>query len=501
MTPEDADYFRALLDEGDIYYFSNFLVFSIRNSYRPCPNEYMLKFDKKTRIEKTVDASNMFPLDKFHFINHTEMESRIQNKVILTDMIGVLVKAGNLEERYSNQKMVKLKKLYFEDEVLNSISVTLWGELAMKFDEQKVLEESKKKSVIIICAGMMVTTYAGKTILSSTSASKIYLDLQIPEVDQLKRRIIQPRALQIMPRRQVKFTNPDEETMRNKKTIAELLLLDMHRDAHQKFTCKAKIKSIDVVDGWWYASCPICNRATKPWKDLNECSQCGVINQEPIPCYKLNATVEDGTGHALFTIFGRQAEQMVGISTTTIISMKDSNRYVLPQMIIDVFPVYHIFQVSINLNNKKMKSICFKVLKIFDDVKHAEVKSEGQLETPQMEKQVVEEKKSEEILSQEFTDFNIHDNKQSTQSESDTKVHTPQKSKSIVWKRRTRHIKLEHSDASNSNDQPTSTSLMQNIKQKKRGTISMEEPPHHIKKQRKINVSNIEKGKEQEYFY
>lgn len=51
---------------------------------------------------------------------------------------------------------------------------------------------------------------------------------------------------------------------------------------HQKFTCRAKTKNINVIDGWWYPSYPICGTTTKPYEDANLCSLCGVINEIPI---------------------------------------------------------------------------------------------------------------------------------------------------------------------------------------------------------------------------
>ncbi|XP_038718713.1 replication protein A 70 kDa DNA-binding subunit-like isoform X2 [Tripterygium wilfordii] len=495
ITPENAEYFRAVLHEGDVYFFSNFSVFPVRNTYRPCPNKYMLKFDKRTKIQKAVDAKDIFPPEKFHFISFDEMESRIQNKVYLTDMIGQIVNAGNLQQVFTNNRMVHLRKIEFEDEMLNSISATLWGQLAMEFDEQKVFEKTKTQPVIIICAGMTVTTFSGKTILSSISASRVYIDLKIPEVDQLKKKIIQPRILQIIPSTQATITNPIVEMKKNRKTVAELLLLDMKKDAHQKFTCRAKIKNIDVTDGWWYPSCPTCGSATKPYEDANLCSLCSVINEIPIPRYILNATIMDETGEALFTFFERQAEKMIGISAATIASMEGSNRYVLPQIITDVFPMYRVFQVMINQNNKRVRSICFKVSSIYDDKIFSQITSGELAGYVEIGEKVTQQKSTIDVLSQEsgISDTFISD--QIIGLESDIQVHTPQKSRSNIRRRQVNQLKLEDSDASLSDNELISMSLQHKGKQKNRGTMTIREPQESTKKQKKADVHNKNKGK------
>ncbi|XP_038724122.1 uncharacterized protein LOC120015671 [Tripterygium wilfordii] len=273
---------------------------------------------------------------------------------------------------------------------------------------------------------------------------------------------------------------------KNRKTVAELLLLDTNSDAHTKFTCKAKINNIDASNGWWYPSCPTCGTAAKPYGDANLCSICSVFDQPPIPCYILNSTVKDETAQTLFTIFGRQPEKIIGIPATTMTSMKGSDRYVLPQIITDIFPVYHIFQVMLNLNNKNRRSICFKVFNVYHEKMSTKETSE---------KKDPADKKKEDILSQESRLSNINVGKQFTNFESDIQVHTPQKSRSSTQKRSNQQIKLADADESIFDNELISASLQRKVDRKKRGTLTITEPPQDMKKQKEASIDSKKKGK------
>lgn len=49
----------------------------------------------------------------------------------------------------------------------NQISVVLWGEAALSFDAEEVLELSKTERVVVILVGTLIKTYDGLHSLSS----------------------------------------------------------------------------------------------------------------------------------------------------------------------------------------------------------------------------------------------------------------------------------------------------------------------------------------------
>ncbi|XP_038704133.1 uncharacterized protein LOC120000239 [Tripterygium wilfordii] len=259
----------------------------------------------------------------------------------------------------------------------------------------------------------------------------------------------------------------------------------------------ARITSIDIIDGWWYPTCPKCGGTTKPWKHSNLCSLCNVIDEAPIPCYILNTTAEDEIGQALFMIFDRLAEKLIGVSASTLTSANSANRYVLPQMIKDIYHNLHTFQVTINTNNKKMKSICFKVTKIFDGAVFAQVKEEKQPGIFETVKPIITGNKIEDVLSQESAFSNSQPVNESSRLQDDIQVHTPQKSRSTTPRKAKKNLTTIHLDESNSDDEPISVLFQRNLKRNKREILTIEEPVDNIKKQRNSAVQKKKKGKKQ----
>nr|CAD1836025.1 unnamed protein product [Ananas comosus var. bracteatus] len=121
----------------------------------------------------------------------------------------------------------------------------------------------------------------------------------------------------------------------------------------------------DCSYGWWYRACYECKSAIKSYADAFWCRQCGKNDQAPIPWYKLNAIVEDDTGDANFTIFGRIAQDLIRVPAQKLATADDSDRYALPPVIKNIIGKKHVFQVMVDPHNTDMGIRSFKVIKNF----------------------------------------------------------------------------------------------------------------------------------------
>ncbi|WCJ44040.1 hypothetical protein M5689_024733 [Euphorbia peplus] len=122
-------------------------------------------------------------------------------------------------------------------------------------------------------------------------------------------------------------TNIEDERNTNRKSVVELLQVDIHTDKEIKFTCKGKIKAIDCEEGWWYRACPRCKSSIQNLDDKLWCKNCRFIEALPIAWYRLRLIVEDKTGSATFVLFGRMAADLIGVPAHTLAaSFKDSSR-------------------------------------------------------------------------------------------------------------------------------------------------------------------------------
>ncbi|XP_020103902.1 uncharacterized protein LOC109720909 isoform X2 [Ananas comosus] len=192
--------------------------------------------------------------------------------------------------------------------------------------------------------------------------------------------------------------SPQEELSINRKTVAELLELDISSTQDMRFTCQAKIIEIDTSFGWWYKACYNCKSSIKTYDDTFWCSNCGKNDQSPIPWYKLNTIVGDSTGTTNFTIFGKSAQDLIHIPAQNLATSPGSDKFTLAPTIKTIIGQEHIFQVVPDTQRFKSTVPSFKVLKIFTTnftakgktpvVKKLFAQCEKQLLSPSDDKQI-----------------------------------------------------------------------------------------------------------------
>nr|CAD1827504.1 unnamed protein product [Ananas comosus var. bracteatus] len=134
-----------------------------------------------------------------------------------------------------------------------------------------------------------------------------------------------------------------------------------------KYTCKAKLVSIDTTYGWWYRACYNCKVAVKDFADTFWCEQCGKNDQSPIPWYKLDAVVGDEIATTNFMIFGKIAQELIRIPAQQLAIAANADKFVLPSVFNNIVGQTYIFQISIDSRKSIINAQSFKVTKIFID--------------------------------------------------------------------------------------------------------------------------------------
>jgi replication factor A1 len=66
--------------------------------------------------------------------------------------------------------------------------IRLWGNHGETFDEEAVLKKSQSGIVVGIFAGSTAGNFLGSLTISSNSATKIYIDLDTPDVNSYRTR-------------------------------------------------------------------------------------------------------------------------------------------------------------------------------------------------------------------------------------------------------------------------------------------------------------------------
>ncbi|XP_050205783.2 replication protein A 70 kDa DNA-binding subunit A-like [Mercurialis annua] len=362
-----ADKFRPLLSQGNICCISGFIVMPAQNNYKISDHAFRIKLLPNATIKLIDDVSLSIPFDKFNLLTFDELKDRIGKIDYLCDAIGQLVTMENIQQIRISNRIKNKRTVFIQDSRNEKIEVTLWEKTAMDFPEEQIIASAEQEPVIVVFAAMTVKSFNDATILSGTSATKLYINPELPEIVAFLQSLPNPPAqFSSVVHNSLPPLDPESEKNTNRKTIAELLDLDIHTDKDEKFTCEAVIKEIDASDGWWYRACARCKSGIQSYNEDIYCKNCGVISDLPIPWYKLTIMAEDNTGIAPFIIFGNMATELVGLPASSLSTMS-KDRCQAPALMARIYGLKKQFQIKLSDRIHDSSELSFKVIHIFKD--------------------------------------------------------------------------------------------------------------------------------------
>lgn len=170
--------------------------------------------------------------------------------------------------------------------------VILWEDLSDKFNAMSM--EKHEGTKILIITSLLVRTSIAPSCGSSTSGTKVYLNLDYPEVNEYMARYagenIEPVIMPLKAQnRKLDLTGMEKVT----KTIKELLELPKIKlKENTLYICSGKISDFDLDRDWYCIACEVCKKKmfqsqhkdnTSPSKDRLYCRSC-THETAPIPC-------------------------------------------------------------------------------------------------------------------------------------------------------------------------------------------------------------------------
>ncbi|KAK9682572.1 hypothetical protein RND81_10G082800 [Saponaria officinalis] len=199
--------YGEILKEGVIYKIQHFEVAATTRSYRPVTStNNIIKWTSFTFIVE--DDQNMpIPKHKFEFYPTENISHRTNKQDYLigkkegttntqsnntrylqtfqcADVVGYITVIESKKKATISKGETQLRYIYIEDERKQPVGVTLWGHTADLIDEAEAVKGSEKTVVII--TSTKVVDYKGESQLQSTYATKVYINLDIPETRKLK---------------------------------------------------------------------------------------------------------------------------------------------------------------------------------------------------------------------------------------------------------------------------------------------------------------------------
>ncbi|KAK9987747.1 hypothetical protein SO802_027986 [Lithocarpus litseifolius] len=360
--------FRPQLLEGRVYTIKNFRVESTKGEFRPVHNDIKIWFMTITTIMESNKDMNSIQKYCFEFADYDQIQNQCYNYTYLIDVVGKLVAVGNVEEPQVNGAPRKLRNLQLLLKEGKEIRLSLWGTSVWQIDED--VYKNNPGPFVLIATSTIVKSFGGKFSLSSTSATKIYLNLEIPEVAEIiDRNGKKHDPIQEIPKIHAKQFSEEDFSSNNMKTIPELKCIEW--DPAKQYVncyCVATISNIDTTMGWYYISCVLCGKKVKPQSGSFWCAKCETKTNLPIPRYRIQIEVFDSTDKTTFVIFDRDAEKILNKSAKdlaekqTEIDIEEG----IPRDLKKILGRQYIFLLRLNEFNLKDGFENYTVAKIFD---------------------------------------------------------------------------------------------------------------------------------------
>ncbi|EMS57445.1 hypothetical protein TRIUR3_19723 [Triticum urartu] len=310
----------------------------------------------KVRVIRLWDAINL---------NNNEL---ISLDMILLDEQGTMIHAKVIKHMVNKfrpliQEVISVG--IYRDQKVN---IRLWGNKVDQIDE-----DSMGRVVIV----------TSTTVRKLKGATKVYIDLDIPETAELQTRYCLEDDI-------IEETGPEaqaiqEQMLYNRKTLREITEIAYEYEKQEKFyTAEATIKSIDTSDEWYYIGCGKCNKKLQKEGNHFYCPKCEKEPEKTCPRYKLKLEICDHTATTTCTMFETEAKKLIKQSARFLIDRDDCDIHEQAEKFQKICGQKLIFQFRQNDYNFKYGYQDYTVHRIFfmdseedSSVQHVNVEQES----------------------------------------------------------------------------------------------------------------------------
>ncbi|KAK2372926.1 ATP-dependent DNA helicase PIF1 [Trifolium repens] len=188
-TPRwDSPKIKTKLQEGKVYVISKFEVSKNRQRYAVVErNSLELHLPGDVTVIEEDCGDIEIPRHIFEFVDFDNLPKR-NGKQVYSDVIGVVTCVNPIEERTTVNGKVDMMSLQLKNGRGDVFKVTLWDEYVAIFNQtlKEQMYDAPKPNVAIFTS-VTVKQYQGELLAQSSRSTKIYVNIDIPEVDDLIR--------------------------------------------------------------------------------------------------------------------------------------------------------------------------------------------------------------------------------------------------------------------------------------------------------------------------
>ncbi|XP_026419377.1 replication protein A 70 kDa DNA-binding subunit B-like [Papaver somniferum] len=274
-------------------------------------------FNWNTDITPLETTSASIPRHKFNFTELENLAAATTN-TYLTDVVVVLTSHTNLQQvKRSSGNVCFMRELTLENLSGMKLKVTLWGDSTSELTRNLEAHELNPQPVVAVVTGVYVKQYPGKVSPSSTNATQIFFDLDIPEVLHIiERSSYRTSPLEITIPARVGYNQAVQSIGYTRMLISQLMETkgESGYNILNRKVCRAKAIGISTEKGWYYLRCHNCTTKLVGNKGDHWCPSRKVQVDEPVPRYLLRLEVEDSSGTAFFVAMDSEVQKMASFS-------------------------------------------------------------------------------------------------------------------------------------------------------------------------------------------
>ncbi|OMO64422.1 Nucleic acid-binding protein [Corchorus olitorius] len=347
---------------GRVYKIMRFQTLVCKTGYNAIPSEFIVHFNGGTEFLEISENVERFPRYHFRFASMEQIRCRHERDPVLTDVIGMLVSAGQagsvpLQSGGSADKMDIYIRLASED----VLRITLWGSHIDSVNDPSILLTAAEAGNFAL-AGTVVKEFSNRKLLWTCSVSKIFVDLEILKSAAIRERFAADKtAVEILASDEA--DNYQAAMEAEDVFINDLYYEDPSTMKGKRYRVQAKVKAINTTNGWYYETCPDCGVKLNPVNGRFACFDHGGVT--PRFVMQLILLIEDDSASIEVAVFGQLAQSFIGVGVAAAVAGSNSGvmKAKLPPTAKNVIGKEFLFTVGLSDQTIKRGYLKYKVYK------------------------------------------------------------------------------------------------------------------------------------------
>ena len=323
MFNDAVDKFYHLFEQDRVYSISKGQLKLANKKFSRLPNDYEITLNSDAVVVQ-LDDDNDIQTQKFTFTSIDEINNIDPNSFI--DIIGIVTNIGTISSINSQkiQKELKKRSITVTDQSLTSIELTMWNELAEKYNEIEL-----SGNPVLAVKSVKVSDFGGRS-LGTTFQSQIFVNPDRPESGRL--RSWYTSTGNSATYENITKSNKSGELGSNgiTRNTNERRQLSCVQDEHLGFKATPDYITtracVTVVRGDpdklpWYSACPSaeCNKkVTDSGNGLWRCEKCNKDYPQCVPRYILSVLIADSSSGIWLLLFNEHAEKLLGYKASQL---------------------------------------------------------------------------------------------------------------------------------------------------------------------------------------